>query len=99
MSCALIKFETMNRNLDFRYLMQRWFSEHPSREEGKKMDSKLAVPLGCQFIPMRWSYGEMIVAQAQLNQVTRRQERTKREIDRILGHHETRPEPRRRLNE
>jgi ABC-type multidrug transport system ATPase subunit len=84
MSGALIKFENMNRNLGFRYLMTRWFSEHPSKEQGKKMSSKLEVPFVCQFIAMRWSYEEMIVAQAKLNPLSRRQERVQHEIDQIV---------------
>ncbi len=88
MSGALIKFENMNRNLGFRYLMQRWFSEHPNREQGKKMSSKLEVPFVCQFIAMRWSYEEMIVAQAKLNPLSRRQERTQHEIDKIVAKRE-----------
>ncbi|HXX41954.1 MAG TPA: ATP-binding cassette domain-containing protein [Chthoniobacterales bacterium] len=87
MSGALIKFENMNRNLGFRYLMQRWFSEHPSKEEGRKMSSKLEVPVVCEFVAMRWSYEEMIVAQAKLNPLSRRQERTQREIDQIVAKH------------
>jgi len=54
------------------------------------MDSKLQVPFICQFIAMRWSYEEMIVAQAKLNPITRRQDRTQREIDRIVARHDTR---------
>ncbi|PYI79066.1 MAG: hypothetical protein DMF04_01195 [Verrucomicrobia bacterium] len=99
MSGALIKFEDMNRNLSFRYLMQRWFSEHANKEEDKKMDSKLQVPFVCQFIPMRWSYEEMIVAQAKLNPLTRRQERAQREIDQIVAKHDPSPETVRRLND
>jgi hypothetical protein len=99
MSGALIKFEDMNRNLSFRYLMQRWFSEHANKEEDKKMDSKLKVPFVCQFIPMRWSYEEMIVAQAKLNPLTRRQERTQREIDQIVAKHNSGPETVQRLND
>src|SRR5213079_3639564 len=53
----------------------------------------------CQFIAMRWSYEEMIVAQAKLNPVTRRQDRTHREINWIVARHDTRPESRRRLND
>src|SRR6476620_5749842 len=41
----------------------------------------------------------MIVAQAKLNPVTRRQDRTQREIDWIVARHDTRPESRRRLND
>ena len=44
------------------------------------MDSKLKVPFVCQFIAMRWSYEELVVAQAKLNPLTRRQERVKREV-------------------
>src|ERR1700716_2559841 len=70
MSGALIKYEDMNRNLSLVYSMTRWFHEHPTKDRGKKMDSKLQVPFVCQFIPMRWSYEEMIVAQAKLNPLT-----------------------------
>src|SRR6266513_2135245 len=99
MGGALIKYEDMNRNLALVYTFTRWFSEHPNKEQNLKMDSKLQVPFICQFIAMRWSYEEMIVAQAKLNPVTRRQNRTQREIDRIVAHHDTRPESRRRLND
>src|SRR6185295_10107661 len=76
MGGALIKYEDMNRNLGLVYTFTRWFSEHPNTEGAKKMSSKLQVPFVCQFIAMRWSYEEMIVAQAKLNPLTRRQERT-----------------------
>ncbi len=99
MGGALIKYEDMNRNLALVYTFTRWFSEHPNKEQNKKMDSKLQVPFICEFIGMRWSYEEMIVAQAKLNPVTRRQDRTQREIDRIVARHDTRPESRRRLND
>jgi ABC-type multidrug transport system ATPase subunit len=99
MSGALIKFEDMNRNLSFRYVMQRWFSEHNTRDEGKRMDSRLEVPLVCQFIPMRWSYEEVIVAQAKLNPLTRRQERTQREIDALVAKHDTSPAATKRLHD
>src|SRR5947207_3873585 len=99
MGGALIKYEDMNRNLALVYTFTRWFSEHPNKEQNKKMDSKLQVPFICQFIAMRWSYEEMIVAQAKLNPVTRRQDRTQHEIDRIVARHDTRPESRRRLND
>src|SRR6476646_2494456 len=99
MGGALIKYEDMNRNLALVYTFTRWFSEHPNKEQDKKMDSKLQVPFICQFIAMRWSYEEMIVAQAKLNPVTRRQDRTQREIDRIVAQHDTRPESRRHLND
>src|SRR4026207_1680589 len=99
MGGALIKYEDMNRNLALVYTFTRWFSEHPNKEQNLKMDSKLQVPFICKFIAMRWSYEEVSVAQAKSNPVTRRQDRTQREIDRIVARHDTRPESRRRLND
>src|SRR5207237_8791555 len=99
MSGALIKYEDMNRNLSLVYSLTRWFHEHPTKDRSKKMESKLQVPFVCQFIPMRWSYEEMIVAQAKLNPLTSRQESAKREIDRIVAEHDSRPEAVERLND
>src|SRR5689334_12338360 len=99
MGGALIKYEDMNRNLALIYTFTRWFSEHPNKEQSKKMDSKLEVPLICQFIAMRWSYEEMIVAQAKLNPITRRQDRAQREIDQIVAKHENNTEAQTRLND
>ncbi|MEP7078024.1 MAG: ATP-binding cassette domain-containing protein [Chthoniobacterales bacterium] len=95
MGGALIKYEDMNRNLALVYTLTHWFSEHPSDEEGQKMSSKLQVPFVCQFIAMRWSYEELVVAQAKLNPLTRRQERAQREIDRIVSRHEKAAESKR----
>ncbi|MDQ6654677.1 MAG: ATP-binding cassette domain-containing protein [Verrucomicrobiota bacterium] len=86
MGGALIKYEDMNRNLGLVYTFSRWFSEHPSDEKSKKMDSKLQVPFICQFIAMRWSYEELVVAQAKLNPLTRMQETVNAEIQRLAPH-------------
>src|SRR5438046_9011584 len=83
MGGALIKYEDMNRNLALLYSLSHWFSEHPSTDKTMKTESKLQVPLICQFIAMRWSYEEMIVAQAKLNPLTRRQDRTNDEIQKL----------------
>jgi hypothetical protein len=99
MGGALIKYEDMNRNLALVYSLTHWFSEHPSMEQEKKMVSKLEVPFVCQFVAMRWSYEEMIVAQAKLNPLTRRQDRTQREIDRIVANHRQDPAESKRLDE
>src|SRR5438034_7261008 len=96
---ALIKYEDMNRNLALVHVLTRWFSEHPNIEQEKKMGSKLEVPFVCQFIAMRWSYEEMIVAQAKLNPLTRRQDLTQREIDRIVAKHRQDPAESKRLEE
>ncbi len=99
MGGALIKYEDMNRNLALVYTFTRWFHEHPTKEGGKKVESKLQVPFVCQFIAMRWSYEEMIVAQAKLNPLTRRQDRAQQEIDRIVAKHRQDPAESKRLDE
>jgi ABC-type multidrug transport system ATPase subunit len=99
MGGALIKYEDMNRNLGLVYSLTHWFSEHPTKERAQKMDSKLQVPFICEFIAMRWSYEELVVAQAKLNPLTRRQDRAQAEIDRIVAKHETTPEQTNRLND
>jgi hypothetical protein len=98
MGGALIKYEDMNRNLALVYALTHWFHEHPNREEGKKMNSKLQVPFVCQFIAMRWSYEELVVAQAKLKPLTRRQDRANDEIQRLAPRVSTPPE-RKRLDD
>ncbi len=99
MGGALIKYEDMNRNLALVYTFTRWFSEHPNKEQTTKMDSRLQVPIICQFIAMRWSYEELIVAQAKLNPLTRRQDRAQREIDAMVRKHDLKPQASKRLND
>jgi ABC-type multidrug transport system, ATPase component len=99
MGGALIKYEDMNRNLGLVYSLTHWFTEHPSDEQAKKMDSKLQVPFICEFIAMRWSYEELVIAQAKLNPLTRRQDRAQHEIDKIVARHKMTPEQNKRLNE
>jgi hypothetical protein len=98
MGGALIKYEDMNRNLALVYTLSHWFSEHPSTDQSKKMESKLEVPFVCQFIAMRWSYEEIVLAQAKLNPLTRRQDRASSEIQR-LAHKVNTPEGRKRLED
>jgi hypothetical protein len=98
MGGALIKYEDMNRNLALLYSLSHWFSEHPETDKSIKSESKLQVPLVCQFIAMRWSYEEMIVAQAKLNPLTRRQDRANDKIQKLAPNANT-PEQRARLND
>jgi len=56
------------------------------------------VPFVCQFVAMRWSYEEMIVAQAKLNPLTRRQDRANEEIQ-GLAPKTSNPQERKRLND
>src|SRR5204863_177568 len=80
------------------YSLSHWLSEHPSTDKTVKTESKLQVPLVCQFIAMRWSYEEVIVAQAKLNPLTRRQDRANDEIQKLAPKVNT-PEQRARLND
>jgi len=98
MGGALIKYEDMNRNLGLLYSLSHWVSEHPSTEKTLKTESKMQVPLVCQFIAMRWSYEEMIVAQGKLNPLTRRQDRANDEIQKLAPKANT-AEQRARLND
>jgi hypothetical protein len=98
MGGALIKYEDMNRNLGLLYSFSHWFSEHPNAEKTKKTESKLQVPLVCQFIAMRWSYEEMIVAQAKLNPLTKRQDFAHDEIQKLAPKADT-PQQRAQLND
>src|SRR4051812_8418503 len=99
MGGALIKYEDMNRNLALVYALTHWFKEHPNPDRGKKMQSKLEVPFVCQFIAMRWSYEELVVAQAKLNPLSKRQERAQKEIDKIVSQHQQDAKESKRLDE
>jgi ABC transport system ATP-binding/permease protein len=81
---ALIKYEEMNRNLDFVYTINRWLSTHSDEEKGRN-ESKLQVPFLCEFMPMRWSYEAVVVAQSKLNPLTTRQENVQQQIDRLVS--------------
>jgi ABC-type multidrug transport system permease subunit len=99
MGGALIKYQDMNRNLDFVYALSRWFHEHPDTDEKGKMDSRLQVPFICEFVAMRWSYEELVVAQAKLNPLTKRQNEAQRQIDAIVARHESNPGDSKRLDD
>jgi ABC transport system ATP-binding/permease protein len=95
----MIKYEDMNRNLGLVYTFSRWFHEHPNSDETSKMDSRLQVPFVCEFVAMRWSYEELVVAQAKLNPLTKRQEDAQRQIDAIVARHESNPADSKRLDD
>ena len=87
MGGALIEYKEMNKDLDVIYTFHRWISHHPSEGGGKGHEtderSKLQVPLICQLMPMRWSYEGLVVAQAKLNPLTRRQDEIQDRIQAI----------------
>lgn len=83
---ALIKYDEMNRNLDLLYTFQHWYATHSANGNAEKeeMTSKLTVPLVCEFIPMRWSYEALVVAQAKDNPFDSRQGRLQAQIDKLV---------------
>jgi len=95
---ALIKYEDMNRDLDFRYSIQRFFSTHPRVAENPD-ESDIQVPIICEFIPMRWSYEALVVAQAKLNPLTSRQDIIQALIDKLVQADQRTPDQDQRLDD
>ena len=110
---ALIKYEEMNRDPDLLYTFQRWFSENPpsipsnaspeeqsaasiSREE---RDKKLRIPFISRLIATHYSYEALIVAQAKLNPLTKRQDALQQEIERLAKKRSRRPEEDQRFSD
>ncbi len=79
---ALIKYEEMNKNLDFVYSLQRWLVKAGVTED--ESPSKLNVPFICQFMPLRWSYEAMLISQAKLNPLTSAQETLENRIQELV---------------
>ncbi|MDG2122766.1 MAG: ATP-binding cassette domain-containing protein, partial [Verrucomicrobiales bacterium] len=65
---ALIKYEEMNRNLDFVFSIRHWL-EQDSDTGTAEPPSRLKVPTICQFMPLRWSYESIVISQANQNPV------------------------------
>jgi hypothetical protein len=78
---ALIKYEEMNRNLDFIYALTRDRMAQNAVTGSKVKGQNVEVPLICELIPMRWSYEALVDAQAKLNPFTRRQDMLSSKID------------------
>jgi hypothetical protein len=86
---ALIKYEDMNRDLDFVYSIRQWAARHPGSAMEPRNDLK--VPFICALMPMRWSYEALVFAQAKLNPLTSRQENIQRQIDKLAATPNRRP--------
>lgn len=83
---ALIKYEEMNRNLSFLSAFKRWTNEE------MEVENPLEVPLICEFMPLRWSYEALVIAQGKQNPLARLLERIDRET-RSLSLQETLSRP------
>ncbi len=80
---ALIKYEEMNKNLDFVYTIRSWVQKHPDTAMEERSD--LQVPFICELMPMRWSYEALVFAQSKLNPLTRRQEEIQSQINKLAA--------------
>ena len=80
---ALIKYEDMNRDLDFVYSVRQWAARHPGSAMEPRSDLK--VPFICSLMPMRWSYEALVFAQSKLNPLTRRAGEHPAQIDELAG--------------
>ncbi len=97
-SGALIKYEEMNRDLDLRHTFARWFSTHPGLSSDRD-DDKLHIPLISRFVATHYSYEALIVAQAKLNPLSRRQDELQDQIDAIVAKHSSSNEDNQRLED
>jgi len=79
---ALIKYEEMNRNLDLAHNLRRWLRG----DDGRPLEppNKLEVPFLCEFMPLRWSYEAIVIAQANRNPLAVAQDALQRRIDTIV---------------
>ena len=85
---ALVKYEEMNRDPDLLYTLQRWFAlnpdpKQPDPEAREQADRKLRIPAISRLVATHYSYEALIVAQAKLNPLTRRQDALQAQIDRL----------------
>lgn len=80
---ALIKYEEMNRNLDFVYSIRKW--SQGAKEDGPDKRSDLQVPWICNLMPLRWSYESLVLAQANLNPLSQAQEELNARIRRLVS--------------
>jgi ABC-type transport system involved in cytochrome c biogenesis permease component len=97
LSGALIKYEEMNRNLDFIHAIQQWVNRHPDSAMPARSD--LQVPLICEIMPTRWSYEALVFAQSKLNPLTSRQEKIQSMINQLARQRNATPEQEERLED
>ncbi|MCB1228087.1 MAG: ABC transporter permease, partial [Verrucomicrobiales bacterium] len=86
---ALIKYEEMNRNLDFVYSVERWMQKAGVWEDASA--SQLRVPFICQFMPLRWTYEGMVISQSKHNPLTSTQDLLEDRIQELVDIPTTQP--------
>ncbi len=103
-SGALVKYEEMNRDPDLLYTLQRWFVQNPDpknpdAEARESSDRKLRIPAVSRIVATHYSYEGLIVAQAKLNPLTRRQDLLQDLIDKLAKKKGRTPTEDRRLED
>jgi hypothetical protein len=110
---ALIKYEEMNRDPDLLYTFRRWFSENPpnlpssaspeeqsaASQSREDRDKKLRIPFISKLIATHYSYEALIVAQAKLNPLTKRQDALQAQIESLAKRRKRRPEEEQRFSD
>jgi hypothetical protein len=103
-SGALVKYEEMNRDPDLLYSLQRWFVQNPDPKNPdasarEAAERKLRIPAVSRLVATHYTYEALIVAQAKLNPLTRRQDALQEEIDRLAKHKTRTAEENKRLED
>ena len=89
---ALIRYEEMNRNLDFVHRLKSLFARKDMLEQFEE-PNELKVPPMCEFMPLRWSYEALVVAQDTENPLATRNRELLRERDHLIGFGDDLSEP------
>ena len=63
---ALIEYQEMNRDLPILSAIKRW-----TNTSTQEVENPLQVPLICEFMPLRWSYEGLVLAQGKYNPLAR----------------------------
>jgi len=89
---ALIRYEEMNRNLDLVHRLESLFARKDKLDEFEE-PNELKVPPMCEFMPLRWSYEALVVAQDTQNPLAERDRQLLKERDHLITFGENLSEP------
>jgi ABC-type multidrug transport system ATPase subunit len=85
---ALIKYDEMNHDADLIHSVRSWFAlypdpKQPDSDAREQADRKLRIPAISRLVATHYSYEALIVAQAKLNPLTKRQDALEAQIARL----------------
>jgi hypothetical protein len=101
---ALIKYDEMNHDPDLLHSVQSWFAlypdpKQPDAEAREQAERKLRIPAISRLVATHYSYEGLIVAQAKLNPLTKRQDALEAQITRLAKKKERTPAEDRRFSD